>query len=150
VARITETLEVALPADSVFEYLARFDHTAEWDPGIESAERIDDGPVGVGSRFLLHADIGPTSTALTYEVVRHEPPYRVTLRTVGTFVSGEDDIRIEPVGDGHCRVTWDARFGFRGPIGALVDPLLRPGFRAVGRRAVAGLDERLSELAAAA
>lgn len=148
-ARITETVEVALPAATVFEYLANFDHTAEWDPGIAAAERLDQGPLEVGSRFLLQANLGVTTAPLEYEITRLESPTRVTLVTEGKLVSGEDDIRIDPLGDERCQVTWDARFGFKGSIGALVDPLLAPGFQVVGRRAVAGLESKLRELAGA-
>lgn len=147
-ARITETVEVALPAATVFTYLANFDHTAEWDPGIARSERIDSGELGVGARFRLDANLGVTTRPLVYEIVRFEAPTRVTLQTESRLVSGEDDIRIEALGPERCSVTWDARFGFRGPIGRALDPLLRPGFDAVGRRAIAGLEAKLGELAA--
>jgi hypothetical protein len=148
VARITETLEVELPAHEVFDYIADFSTTAEWDPGIRSARRLDPeaAAVGLGSRFELRADLKVLTAPLVYEITTHEAPNRVVLRTRNLLVEGVDDVTVEALTDTRSRVRWEAEFSFRGP-GALLDPLLQPGFRWVGAKAVRGLTEVLQRRA---
>lgn len=57
-AKITRTIEVPVPVDEAFDYVADFSTTETWDPGIVEGRRVDDGPVGVGSAFDVVADFG--------------------------------------------------------------------------------------------
>ncbi|MFP5310611.1 MAG: SRPBCC family protein [Actinomycetes bacterium] len=143
-ARITETLEVELPADEVFDLVADFSNTGTWDPGIRSARRLDPeaAALGLGSRFELLADLKVVTPPLVYEVTTFERPRRVVLETSSLLVRGEDDVTVEPISDTRSRVVWRAEFALRGP-GVLLDPLLAPGFRWVGAQAVQGLTEWL-------
>jgi hypothetical protein len=141
VARIAETLRVPSTPEDAFDLVADFTSTEGWDPGIRSARRLDDGPIGVGSRFEVQLALGPTEAPLTYEITRYERPSRVVLTTVGRLHRGEDDVRFRAV-DGGTEVVWGAEFALRGP-GRLLDPLLGVGFRRAAREAVAGLAEAL-------
>lgn len=141
-ARIAETLRVPSAPEDAFDLVADFTSTTDWDPQIRSARRLDDGPIGVGSRFEVKLALGPTEVPLTYEITRYERPDRVVLTTVGTLHRGEDDVRFRAV-DGGTEVVWGAEFALRGPGGKLIDPLLGVGFRRAARGAVDGLAEAL-------
>jgi hypothetical protein len=52
-ARYTATVETPRTRRDVAAYLSDFSTTQEWDPGVVEAQRLDDGPVGVGSRFRI-------------------------------------------------------------------------------------------------
>jgi uncharacterized protein YndB with AHSA1/START domain len=39
-------------AEDVFDYLSDLRNELEWNPGVESMEKITDGPVGIGTRYL--------------------------------------------------------------------------------------------------
>lgn len=145
-ARITEHLDVPASPEPAFEMVADFTSTVSWDPSIVRAERLDDGPIGVGSRFRVWLAIGPARLPLVYEITVHEPNERVVLTTRGPLHRGEDDVRFAPGGDGGTHVTWQARFALRGP-GRLIDPALAVGFRRTAAAAVAGLERELTALA---
>ena len=44
-ARYAATVTSQHPAADTFSYLATFTNTADWDPGVISAEQLDSGPV---------------------------------------------------------------------------------------------------------
>jgi hypothetical protein len=142
-ARITEQLASPAAPEVAFDTLADFSTTAEWDPGIAAAERLDNGPIGLGSRFEVRSKIGPLTMPLVYEITHYERPDRIVLSTSGPFHRGEDDVRFEAGPDGGTVVTWMAMFAVRGPVGRVIDPPLRIGFQRVGKAAVAGLGRYL-------
>lgn len=144
-ARITEQLASPATPEVAFDTLADFTTTAEWDPGIAAAERLDDGPIGLGSRFKVRSKIGLGTIPLVYEITGYERPDQLVLSTSGPFHRGEDDVRFEAGPDGGTVVTWTATFVVRGPIGRLIDPAWRIGFQRVGKAAVAGLGRFLQE-----
>lgn len=146
-ARIRETLQVDIPAEVAFDHLADFTTTEEWDPGIASARRLDEGPIGAGSRFEVRQRLGLVTVPLVYEITRYERPNRLVLRTKGLLHEGEDDVRFSH-GEQGTEVVWNAMFRVRGP-GLLLEPALGAGFRKVGKKAIAGLERFLSGLATA-
>jgi hypothetical protein len=144
-ARIRETITVAVSRPQAFDYVADFTTTPEWDPAISDAERLgDDGPVAVGTRVRVRYSAGPLTFPLVYEVTRHEPHRRVVLRTSSPFHLGEDDVRFIETDEGTL-VEWNALFRLRGP-GRLIDPLLAVGFRRVGAETVVSLERALTAL----
>ncbi len=145
-ARVSVPLTVPIPPELAFDNLADFTTTEIWDAGITAAERLDDGPLGVGSRFKVHsAGFGPVSLPLVYEITTYDRPHRVVLETKGLLHRGQDDVTFAPEGDG-TRVTWNAEFRVRGP-GRLIDPAFGVAFRRLVDDAVRGLEPFLRELA---
>lgn len=144
-ARITEHLDVPVAPATAFDHVADFTTTVGWDPSIVSARRLDDGDLGVGSRFTVGLKAGLVTVPLTYEITAYERPDRVVLTTVGPLHRGEDDVRFTATDRG-TQVTWNAEFALRGP-GRLLDPVLGFGFRRTAAAAVAGLERSLNALA---
>jgi polyketide cyclase/dehydrase/lipid transport protein len=137
-ARYTATLETPHERHGVAAYLSDFSTTREWDPGVVDAERLDHGPVGVGSRFRVVARFLGRRAELTYEVVRHDPDELVTLRGENATVVSLDTMRFSDTPGGGTRVSYEADLTLKGPLRAL-DPLLGVAFHRVGDRAAAGL-----------
>lgn len=141
-ARYQATISSPHPPADTFGYLATFSNAAEWDPGVISAEQLDSGPVRPGTRFRLIVPFLRRRLALTYEVVTLVPGREVVLAATSRLLRATDRITVAADGDG-ATVSYEATVGLRGPLG-LLDGLLRPGFRAVGDRAAAGLAQALS------
>ncbi len=141
-ARYQATISSPHPPADTFGYLATFSNAAEWDPGVISAEQLDSGPVRPGTRFQLIVPFLRRRLALTYEVVTLVPGREVVLAATSRLLRATDRITVVADGDG-ATVSYEATVGLRGPLG-LLDGLLRPGFRAVGERAAAGLAQALS------
>jgi hypothetical protein len=146
-AQITERLDVPTAIEDAFDHVADFTTTVGWDPSIVAAERLDDGPIGLGSRFQVKLALGPVNVPLEYEITAYERPNRVVLTTRGPVHRGEDDVRFKESGDGDTTVLWNAQFAVRGPVGSLLDPGLGVGFRRTAAAAVRGLERSLHALA---
>lgn len=135
-ARYVTTVATPLTPEEAFAYMADVTHFAEWDPGVKRVVRVTgDGP-GVGAAYDLTVTAGGT-TVMRYEVKAYEPPRRLLLLARTTFLTSEDEVRVEPSASG-ARVTYDARLTLNGPLG-LFDPLLGLALRRIGDRAAAGL-----------
>ncbi len=144
-ATINAVITSPASPQACFDHVADFTTTADWDPGITSARRLDDGPIGLGSRFEVGVRLGLVSVPFVYEITAFEPGERVVLTTHGPAHHGVDDVRFAPRNAGGTEVQWNAEFRVRGP-GRLIDPALGVGFRRVAKAAVAGLENALQEL----
>ena len=141
-ARYQATVQSPRPPAETFTYLATFSNAAEWDPGVLAGEQLDPGPVGPGTRFRLVVPFLGRRMPLTYQVTSCQPGHAVVLTAASGLLHATDKIVV--TGDaGGSAVSYEAEVRLRGPLGVL-DPLLRPGFRAVADRAAAGLAQALS------
>jgi hypothetical protein len=136
-AHYQATVESRSPATETFGYLATFSNAAEWDPGVLAGEQVDADPVGAGSRFRLEVPFLGARISLTYQVISFVPDREVVLHATNALLRSTDRIVVAGTADGST-VSYDAEVRLRGPL-QLLDPLLRPGFRAVAERAATGL-----------
>jgi len=141
-ARYAATVTSQHPAADTFSYLATFTNTADWDPGVIAAEQLDRGPVRPGTRFRLVVPFLGGRLTLTYQVVTLMPGREIVLAASSRLLRATDRIVVDPAGDS-ATVSYLADVRLRGPL-AVLDILLRPGFRAVGQRATAGLAHALA------
>ena len=146
-ARYVASLNTDRPLEEVFDYLADFSTTAEWDPGVVEASRVGDGPVGMGSRFDLVTQFMGRTTELSYEIVAFDRPHLVTLRGENATVVSLDTITFEATDTG-TRLTYDADLTLKGAL-RLGDPLLKLVFGRIGDAAVGGLTKQLDAVVAA-
>jgi carbon monoxide dehydrogenase subunit G len=142
-----EQVETTLPIDDVFAYVADFANSREWDPGVATAERLDTGPVGLGSRFRLGVRLGSRVAPMDYTISAFEPPTRVVLTGSGSGVSAVDEMRLEALASG-TRLDYTADIRLGGLL-RLVQPFLGGAFATIGRNAADGMRRTLEALAAA-
>lgn len=143
--RVERALQVAASPEAAFDYVADFSRAQEWDPGIPSARRLDDGEIGVGSRFELVSRFGSTEQTIVYELTEYERPETVTFVGEGKNFHGTDTISFSPSEDGGTRVTYVADLGLKG-LAALAVPFLRGRLDEMSDAAVAGLQVALDRL----
>ena len=140
---LEETRTVDRPQDEVFAYAADFENIEEWDPGVDSSRRVDDGPLGVGSKFELMYRFGPSRIPMTYEITEYEPSTRVVLVGTSDTLDTVDTIEFESVSDTSTEVDYRAELKVHNWV-RFVAPLMGPVFNKVGEDAVDGLVEALS------
>ena len=101
----TYTAQLTTPAsaDQAFAYLAQFDNTQHWDPGVSSARPLSDGPPALGSRYAVTVELGGGAEELIYEITEYDPPRRVVLVADGSKFVSHDEITVAPDGDGSQR-----------------------------------------------
>ena len=83
--RVERSARIPAPPSEVFAYLSDLDNLAEWQSGIVSAERVDDGPMRVGSSARVTRELMGQRLAVPLTVTDYEPPNRLG---IGSEVSG--------------------------------------------------------------
>lgn len=141
---IEREVAVAAPADRVFDFLADFETTEQWDPGTVKTVRVD-GDGGVGTTYHNTSKFGGRETELTYVVETLDKPDKVVLRGENKSIVARDTMTFRPDGAG-TRITYRAEFQLKG-IGKLAEPFLRPAFKKLGDEAEQGLHDALGKLA---
>ena len=146
-AHYRTTLHVPTSVEDTFDYLASFDTTAEWDPGVAEAHMTTPPPVAQGTRFMVVARFLGRKVPLEYEIVQFERPGSVVLQAQNGSVTSRDVITVEPGPDGTTSVTYDATLQARG-LARIAEPLLALMFRKIGDAATDGLANTLQARAA--
>lgn len=139
--RLEETRTVPKPRSEVFAYVADFSTISEWDPGVVSSERIDSGPLNVGSAFALMVRFGSRQLPMVYTITVLEEDSRIVLEGVGEKLTAVDDIRFSDA-DAGTRIDYAADLEFQGLL-RLVAPLIGGKLRQLGAMALDGLASRL-------
>jgi carbon monoxide dehydrogenase subunit G len=140
--RYVATVESPRPPAAVFDYIADLSTNAEWDPGTITAERVGDGPIGLGCEFHLVVSFLGRTSELTYRIIEYERPHLVTFRGENAAVVSLDRITVELWNLG-TRLTYAADLTPKGRA-KLAHPLLALAFRRVGNNALTGLREALA------
>lgn len=133
------TLFIPVPIDATFAYVSDFRH-ATWDPRVSSARRTDgDGPIGVGSTFVLESPLPVGCIEFNYRVSVYDPPNRVVLEGETWFATYRDDISFTPA-EGGTTMRYDARLDLRSLL-ALGEPIAQLAFSRVGDDATKGIPD---------
>jgi hypothetical protein len=108
------TIDVAAPPDRVWMVMQDVERWHEWTASITSIQRLDSGPLRVGSRAHV---VQPKLRPARFEVTALEAGrgFNWQMRAAGVMAVGKH--WIEPTATG-CRVTLGVVYG--GPLGWLV------------------------------
>jgi uncharacterized protein YndB with AHSA1/START domain len=139
----TESRVLPHPVEAVFDFVADFSRTPEWDPGVLDSRRLDpwEQPVGVGSRFHVVALFGTQRVPMEYRILEHTRPTHLVLEGTSRWNRARDDIRFESLGERESRITWTLELSFLG-ASRLMEPFMGPLVRRLGRIALDGLADR--------
>ena len=128
--RIDRTVETSAPTSQVFDFLADFTNTEEWDPGTVRTDRIS-GDGGVGTAYANTSRFLGRNTDLTYVVEAYVPGVRIVLRGENKTVVAHDTMTFLPTAAGGTSVRYVAEFDLKG-MARMVAPLLTPAFTRLG------------------
>jgi carbon monoxide dehydrogenase subunit G len=140
--RYTREIEVVAEPGAVFAYLADFENSAEWDPGVVEARRLTEGPTAVGSRFELIALFRGKRQRFEYVVTEYEEGRKIALRGQGEKARSDDVIAVDGA-DGRTRIAYEADLRLEG-LYRLAEPFLRTTFVRMGDDALDGLAAALA------
>jgi hypothetical protein len=146
-ARYVDVIDLPLPPRGAFGLLEDFARTSEWDPGVLRARRLDQGPLGRGSRFAVTVRFWGRELSLDYKILIYEPPHRLVLRARSDSFESRDELHFTPRAGG-TRVSYEATLSLSG-IARLADPMLQLAFQSIGHAAVEGLREYGRDIAQA-
>jgi carbon monoxide dehydrogenase subunit G len=139
--RVRASTLVSRPLEDVFPYVVDLSTTSEWDPNIAESRKLTPGEVVVGSEFELVAELRGRRIPFHYRVTELEGGRRLVAEGRGDKAVSIDDVTFERA-NGGTRVTWAADIHLTG-VRRIVDPLLWPVYRRMGREAMAGLKAKL-------
>ncbi len=141
-ARFVDAIDLPIPIEQAFDYLADFSRTAEWDPSVAEASRLTPGQIGIGSRFAVCVSLLGRRFPLEYSITGFDRPSRLVLKGGDDSLRSIDEITFVSR-PGGTRVTYEARLELSG-IRRIADPLLDLLFQGIGRLAARGLRERVA------
>lgn len=79
-AVIENSVQINRSPEDVFDYLVDLRNELDWNPDVQSMEKLTEGPIGVGTRFLAK---WKQSKRIEVECIRFERPYRWTYSNGG-------------------------------------------------------------------
>ena len=152
---VERTIVTRASVDRVWDFMADFTTTEQWDPPTVSTTRVS-GDGGVGTTYDNTSRILGHETDIVYTVVEFEPPRLLRLAGESKSFTCEDTILIsasrpEADGDGGADVAggttlvYTADFTFTG-VTRLASPLLGLGLEKIGDEAAAQMTRCLDAL----
>lgn len=132
-------IDVQAPPERVWEVMSDIERWHEWTPSVTRIKRIDDGPLGLGSRVRIRQ---PRFPPATWEVTAFYPGTSFTWvsRGPGARVTAHHFVERIP---GGARATLS--INFRGPVALLVGWITRGRTRRYLELEAAGLKRRSEE-----
>lgn len=135
---MSETVRFDQPPSAVFDALTEPQQLAAWNHAFDHAERLDDGPLDVGSRLRAESRVDGRPAVLDVEVVALERPNRLELEASSGEVSSLTTFVVRAAdGGSDVTVTSGAIVGDEGE--RTVDPEANPTFADLGSTLLDGL-----------
>ncbi|MGI5127601.1 SRPBCC family protein [Pseudonocardia sp. CA-107938] len=142
-AELTLTVDVAAPAELVWDVVTDWPAQGEWMPATRVETTSDGDGRRLGATLSAVTGVGPLAVTDTMEITEWDPPRRCVVRHTGAVVRGDGIFEVVPLGAERARFVWsellDLPFGILGRAGwPIVRPLMRAGvayaLRALARR----------------
>jgi uncharacterized protein YndB with AHSA1/START domain len=106
------------PVDEVFDMVADERNEPRYNPRIVRAEKVSEGPVGKGARFVAEPKSLGAKGAMTLEVLEYDRPHRLHNVVRSSYLQVDGTLTFEEV-DGGTRLRWDWDMGLVGPTRVL-------------------------------
>lgn len=104
--RISETLEIARPAELVFRFLSDFSTVVQWDHSVVTAVKLTAGAAAVGSKFDVQLKLAGKVLPCLYRITTLEKPNLICLEGRLGEQKLFDRIEITPLGNTRCRIDY--------------------------------------------
>ena len=151
-AKYEAILHVPLSVEATFAFVSDFRNAARWDPRTYAAEKVTEGPIGVGTRFVLTGGMmreeavkrlrlpkALAGMALPYDIVEFDPPNEFVLKGETRLVRYCDHLEFSAESEG-TRLRYYAELELKGPL-AIGERLMQRSFKQIGDDATRGLPD---------
>jgi carbon monoxide dehydrogenase subunit G len=142
--RVTRTFVVDKPVEVVVGYLADFSNAVDWDPGTQSCERQDNGPVQVGSTWRNVSKFLGRETVLDYRLETLQPGH-VTLVGSNKTAASTDDITVRDASPDGSEVTYRASIKLHG-LARLGEPVVKAAMERLGDAVATQMQQAVAAL----
>jgi carbon monoxide dehydrogenase subunit G len=141
---VERTFSVPQRIEVVFDYLADFTNTNEWDPGTVETRRTS-GDGGVGSTYVNTSQFMGRTVDLTYETITHARPDRVVFRGRNKQSTATDNLSFTRGADETSTVVhYRAEFEFAFPINLVAPIVVKPRLNSLADETVEQLKQALA------
>lgn len=126
-ARITGQVTIGAPVDEVFDVVADERNEPRYNPRIVRAEKLSEGPVGAGARFVAEPKGVGSRGEMTLTILEYDRPRRLHNVVESSYMRVDGTLIFEEV-EGGTRLRWDWDMGLVGrmrmlsPVLALIGP----------------------------
>jgi uncharacterized protein YndB with AHSA1/START domain len=141
VTHIAGQVTIAAPVDEVFDMVADERNEPKYNPRIVHAEKVTEGPVGAGARFVAEPKSIGANGQMTLTILEYDRPRRLHNGVRSAYLQVDGTLTFEEVETG-TRLRWDWDMGLVGPMRVL-SPVLSLIGPAWERRNWVGLKKHL-------
>jgi uncharacterized protein YndB with AHSA1/START domain len=128
-AHIAGEVLIAAPVGEVFDMVADERNEPRYNPRIVRAQKVSEGPLGRGARFVAQPKSMGTKGQMTLEVLEYDRPHRLHNVVRSSYMQVEGTLTFEEV-EGGTRLRWDWDMGLVEPMRVLspVLAVIGPGW----------------------
>jgi uncharacterized protein YndB with AHSA1/START domain len=141
---VTDTLHLDAAPAEVFHLLTEPEQLAVWNHAFDHAERLDEGPLGVGSRVRVRARVDGRPADLELEIVDLRAPELLELVGRSDAVRTRARVTVRAA-DGGSEVTASSRAEVEDEQERGVEPEANPAFADLGGSLLRGLETAMTE-----
>jgi uncharacterized protein YndB with AHSA1/START domain len=105
VIHIKGDIVIDRPLEDVFDYVADERNEPTYNAQMRFAEKISDGPIGVGTQYRAEVVSGGRPVPMVIRVTEYERPRRLASKTTMSSMDVAYTLTFEPVGEG-TRMRW--------------------------------------------
>ena len=121
-AHITGEVTIKAPVDEVFDLVADERNEPKYNPRMVRAEKVTEGPVGAGARFIAEPKGAGRRGQMTLEVLEYDRPRRLHTLVRSSYMRVDGTVSFEAV-DGGTKLRWDWDMRLIGPM-RVMSPVL--------------------------
>jgi len=119
---IAGAVTIDAPLDEVFDMVADERNEPKYNPQIVRAEKVSEGAVGAGARFVAEPKSMGAKGEMTLTIVEYDRPHRLHNVVRSSYMQVDGTLTFEEV-DGGTRLRWDWDMGLVGPM-RMLSPVL--------------------------
>ena len=127
-ARMAGEVTIDAPVEEVFDLVADERNEPKYNPRMVRAEKVSQGPIATGTRFVAEPKSTGTTGEMVVELVEYDRPHRLRIVVRSSYMHVNGRLTFEDVA-GRTRLRWDWNMGLVGRMRMLSAVLVLIGPR---------------------